>query len=171
MTSKAPITPRTACAENVSLLYLLHSVPTRPSTNPVSSFLINRKGYTLSFQEERSLSGTLAYLSNVKDDPSHIPAVCIEERPESASLNVLLSVNKATPSDGHGTLRSLKQDFERIFALLSRIRTGEWAESQHHFLLLISLGIRWPSKYPRGHIFCNHLHVLGSHPLPTSFRS
>ena len=101
--SMIPNTPPSlavACAENIALLYLLHSVPAPPSHNPIDSLPIRQNGYTLSFLRERSLAGTLAFLSNLKDGPDHIPAVCIEEGPDSAFLNVLLAVNKAKPGDG-----------------------------------------------------------------------
>ena len=114
------------CAENIALLFLLHSVPVPPFHNPIDNPPIRQKGYTLSFTRERSLAGTLAFLSNLKDGPDHIPAVCIEETPDSASLNVLLAVNKARPGDGKEVLQSLKSGFESIFELLSRVSTGEW---------------------------------------------
>jgi hypothetical protein len=66
----------------------------------------------------------LAFLSNLKDGPEHIPAICVQEGPESAFLNVLLAVNKARPGDGTEVLQNLKLGFERIFALLSRVLDG-----------------------------------------------
>jgi hypothetical protein len=118
--------PSTAvtCAENIALLYLLHSVPDRPSRNPIDYFPTHQNGYTLSLQRERSLVGTLAFLSNLKDGPDHIPAVCVQEGPKSAFLSVLLAVNKARPGDGKEVLQNLKLGFERIFALLSQVIDG-----------------------------------------------
>ena len=112
-------------AENIALLYLLHSVPAPPSRNPIESLPIRQKGYKLSFLRERSLAGTLAFLSNLKDGPDHIPAVCVEEDPDSVSLNVLVAVNKAKPGDGKEVLQNLRLGFERIFALLSEVSDGE----------------------------------------------
>jgi hypothetical protein len=114
-----------ACAENVALLHLLHSVPTTPSSNPTDSLRDCRRGYTLSLERERNLADTLAFLSNIEDDPNHIPAVCVEEGPKSAFLNVLVAVNKAKRNDGHQFLRKLKLGFERIFVVLSRAQDRE----------------------------------------------
>lgn len=113
--------PAVTCAENIALLYLLHSVPDPRSRNSIDSLPIRQNGYTLSLLQERSLAGTLAFLSSLKDGPEHIPAVCIQEDPQSAFLTVLLAVNKARPADGKGVLKTLKLGFERIFALLSQV--------------------------------------------------
>ncbi|RYP42521.1 hypothetical protein DL767_000209 [Monosporascus sp. MG133] len=108
------------CAESIAILYLLHSVPEQPSSNPVMDHQSRRTGHTLSFVRERSLASTLAFLARTTDNPNYIPAVCIEECPEPAArLNVLLAVNKARPEDGKQVLASLKEGFSRIFALLS----------------------------------------------------
>jgi hypothetical protein len=132
-------------AESIALLHLLHAVPTRPSSNPTDSLPIRPKGYTLPFERERNLAGTLAYLSSTKDDPDHIPAVCVEEIPKSASLSVLLAVNKVKRGDGNQVLQGLKQGFERIFTALSRL-DGEWYIPLS-LLLLISPRRRWYSKH------------------------
>jgi hypothetical protein len=112
--------PAIARAESIALLYLLHSVPTLPSSNR-SDHLPFRQGYTLPFTKERNLASTLAFLSSTKDGPDHIPAVCVKEEPESSSISVLLAVNKGKPSDGNGVLQELKQSFERIYAILSQV--------------------------------------------------
>jgi hypothetical protein len=125
MTPNTPPSLAVLCAENIALLYLLHSVPAPPSHNPIDTLPIRQKGYTLSFPQERSLAGTLAFLSNLKDGPDHIPAVCVEEDPDSALLNVLLTVNKATPGDNKEVLQILKLGFERIFVLLSQVSDGK----------------------------------------------
>jgi hypothetical protein len=120
-------TPAITCAESIALLHLLHSVPAQPSSNPIDHLPIRRKGYALSFERERSLASTLAYLSSVKDDPDHIPAVCVEESPNSAFLTVLLAINKTHQDDGDQVLQKLKQSFERIFAVLSRLSNSQHA--------------------------------------------
>lgn len=109
-----------ARAESIALLYLLHPVPTPPSSNRPSHLPLHQ-GYTLPLTRERDLAGTLAFLSNTKDDPDHIPALCVKEDPESSSLSVLLAVNKGKPADGNGVLQELKQSFERIYAILSQV--------------------------------------------------
>lgn len=62
-----PPAPTIACAESIALLYLLLSVPTPASPNSIDSFRIRHKGYTSSFERERSLADTFAFLSNITD--------------------------------------------------------------------------------------------------------
>jgi hypothetical protein len=121
MMTSTPPSPAVTCAENIALLYLLHSVPDLPSRNPIDRSPVGPNGYTLSFLQERSLAGTLVFLSKLKDGPEHIPAVCVQEGPQSTFLNILLAVNEARPGDGNVTLQNLKVGFEKIFALLSRV--------------------------------------------------
>jgi hypothetical protein len=125
MISKKTSSAAATCAENISLLYLLHSVPAPPSHNLVDHTPLPQTGYNLSLQRERHLTSTLAFLSNLKDGPDHIPAVCVEEDADSMTLNVLLAVNKARPGDGERVLQDLKLGFERIFVLLSQTPDGE----------------------------------------------
>lgn len=108
-------------AENIALLYLLHTVPDQTSSNPIPNILVRQKGYTLPFEKERDLVSTLAFLSNVRDDPDRVPAVCIEEVSKPASLNVLLAVNKTTWSDGNQVLKTIKQGLERIFEAVGQV--------------------------------------------------
>jgi hypothetical protein len=70
------------------------------------------------------LASTLAFLSNTKDDTNHIPALCIEENPESESMNVMLAVNRVKWEDGNEALHHLKQSFEDIFTVLSEVSEG-----------------------------------------------
>ena len=72
MTTSTPPSPAVTCAENIALLHLLHSVPDKPSHNPIDRLPIPQNGYTLSLLQERGLAGTLAFLSNLKDGPEHI---------------------------------------------------------------------------------------------------
>jgi hypothetical protein len=117
--------PEIARAESIALLHLLHPVPALPSRNSINSEQIRLGCYTLSFETELRLAGTLAFLSSITDDPDYIPALCVEEDPQSASLNVLLSVNKANQNDGNEVLQPIKQGFEQIFAVLSRLLDSE----------------------------------------------
>ncbi|RYO80913.1 hypothetical protein DL766_009146 [Monosporascus sp. MC13-8B] len=107
------------CAESITILHLLHSVPEQPSSNPVIDYQSRRTGHTLSFDREWGLASTVAFLARTTDDPNYVPAVCIEEIPEPACLQVLLAVNKARPEDGNQVLASLKERFHQIFALLA----------------------------------------------------
>ncbi|KAL7621539.1 hypothetical protein AAE478_008864 [Parahypoxylon ruwenzoriense] len=116
--------PAIVYAENIAVLHLLHPIPIQPSSNPVTSSHYRSTGYTLSFEKERSLAGTLAFLASTRDDKDHIPAVCIEEDRSEVHLNVLLAVNKAWSNDGNQVLEELKRGFERIFSPLAQISDG-----------------------------------------------
>jgi hypothetical protein len=113
------------CSENVALLYLLHSVPTQPSSNPIKNELFRRNGYYLPFERELSLISTLAFLSSINDDSEHIPAVCVQQSAKPAHLSVLLAVNKTKPGDGNQILQKVKEGFERIFSIISLVQKGE----------------------------------------------
>lgn len=112
--------PTIARAESIALLYLLHSVPTQPSSNNPDQLQF-RQGYSLPFIKERNLVSTLAFLAKTNNDPDYIPAVCVKEDPESSSISVLLAVNKGKPGDGNGVLEEIKQGFERINVIISRV--------------------------------------------------
>jgi hypothetical protein len=116
--------PAVVCAENISLLYLLHSVPIQPLSNEINQLLVREQDYALSFTRERSLVSTLAFLSYTKEDINHIPALCIQENPRSASISVILAVNRKTYEDGSQALQNLRQKFERLFAILSETVEG-----------------------------------------------
>lgn len=116
-------------AENIALFSLLHGVPVRPSINKVPSgskslnlpvqLEINRPNYKLPFDTERRLADTLAFLSSIKDDPDHIPAVCVGEDPdENNSLNVYIAINKCRWGDGDGLLQDMMHGFDQIFSIL-----------------------------------------------------
>jgi hypothetical protein len=125
MTPNQLLASATTCAENIALLHLLHNVPTLPSANSMNALSLRHTDYALSTEEERSLVGTLAFLASIKDDPDHIPAVCVRPHPNLAALDVLLAVNKANRNDGHEILQISKEGFERIFGVLSRVGSGE----------------------------------------------
>jgi hypothetical protein len=121
-----------SCAENISFLSLLHPVPTQPKSNPLKS-LSASQGHTLPFDKERGLASTLAFLSSTRDDPNHIPAVCIGEVPDSSCLNVFLAVNKSRRSDGDDILRDLKRGFEQIFLTLATRFDGKCSSISSSF--------------------------------------
>ncbi|KAI1392059.1 uncharacterized protein F4822DRAFT_114556 [Hypoxylon trugodes] len=124
MTTKARHGPGIICAESIAALHFLHDIPVLPSSNTVTDLQSRSAGYTLSFEKERSLAGTLAFLAYPKDDVDRIPAVCIEEGPNATYLNALLAINKANSSSGAGTLLELKRGFEGIFSLLGQLDHG-----------------------------------------------
>jgi hypothetical protein len=124
MPPKASNTPGVVCAENISLLFLLHPVPTLPSRNVVADFPHREQGYVLSFVQESRLVAALAFLANVKEDVNHIPALCIQQSTKSPSVSVLLAVNRSNWEAGGRACESLKEEFERIFALLAQSQQG-----------------------------------------------
>ncbi|KAF1939278.1 hypothetical protein EJ02DRAFT_408919, partial [Clathrospora elynae] len=125
MTLTKLVTPSIACAENISLLYLLHPVPTLPSRNPVDRLPLRKQGYGLCIDKERSLVSVLAFLSNAHDDANYVPALCVQEEPATLTLNVFLAVNKSTKNDGSQILLELKRGFDGIFATLAQISEEE----------------------------------------------
>lgn len=106
-------------AENIAALHFLHPIPVQPLSNPVTSIQCRREDYTLSFEKERSLCSTLAFLAYAKDDSDNIPAICLEEGTGAAYLNVLLAINKFGHDRGNQVLERLKTEFESIFSLLA----------------------------------------------------
>lgn len=118
--------PAVTCAENIALLHLLHEVPALPSrNNKTEPIPRDTHRYNLSFEQERSLTGTLAFLAGLKDGPEHIPAICIEEDDKTAGLNVLIAVNKAKSGDGNAVLGEIRAGFEKIFALMAAASGSE----------------------------------------------
>jgi hypothetical protein len=126
------------CAENIALFHMLHagrkdgtlckdSVPARPAVGTSGALPTHHEDYALSFDRERSLAGALAFISYTKDDPNHIPAVCIEENywlRAKPLLWILLAVNRSERKDGNDILRSITAGLQRIFALLSQVVDG-----------------------------------------------
>ncbi|KAI1778857.1 hypothetical protein F4818DRAFT_437658 [Hypoxylon cercidicola] len=138
--------PAIICAENIAALHVLHSrpnqhnaVPAQPSSNPVTNSQSRSADYTLPFEKERSLAGTLAFLAYAKEDINYIPAVCIEENPSAACLNVLIAVNKKTESDGRDILEKSKQRFEDIFAVLAQLDDGAHHVEKDMFRAIVSM--------------------------------
>lgn len=103
------------------MLYFLHHVPTPPYDNLIEFPPNDIAGkYTLTFQEERNLASSLAFLSRINDNPNHISAISILEAVTTGSLNVLIAINKAKSDDGNHILQQLKDSFEGIFSQLSQ---------------------------------------------------
>jgi hypothetical protein len=122
MSPKSDRTHEVTCSEAISLLYLLHPVPAPPSRNVLTDHEGRAEGYSLSLSEELSLVESLAFLSNVVHDVNRIPAVCVQQCPETSSLNVLVAVNQSSWGDGSQFLQRLREGFEPIFALLAKPR-------------------------------------------------
>ncbi|KAI8966468.1 hypothetical protein F5Y11DRAFT_309369 [Daldinia sp. FL1419] len=120
-----PTTPyhqvATARAEKIAALYFLHPIPLRPFSNPVTDIHRRSEGYTLSFEEERSLCSALAFIAQTGNDSNIIPAVCLEEGAGATYLNVLLAVNKHGHNKGDQILERLGNQFNKIFSLLANV--------------------------------------------------
>ncbi|KAI1170874.1 hypothetical protein F4777DRAFT_567670 [Nemania sp. FL0916] len=129
----------TRCAENIALLHLLHDVPELPSANLVSNAQSVRIGYSLPFKEERNLAGVFAFLAQKEDDPNHIPAVCLRERPKQQSLDILLAVNRSHKGDGSGYLLGIKAEFEKIATALRQVNDHSSSNERDIFTLIISM--------------------------------
>jgi hypothetical protein len=120
MSPKKNLAHGVTCAEGISLLYLLHSVPARPSRKHLTDHDGLAQGYILSLSDENRLVEAFAFLSNIDHDVNRIPAVCIQQVPEASSLNVLLAVNQLKWGEGSQFLQQLREGFEPIFALLAK---------------------------------------------------
>ena len=114
-------------AESIGLLHLLHAVPSLPSSNLIDPLRVRQEGYIVSFERERCLVSTLAFLSSISDDPNLIPAAAVQQGHNPASLSVLLAVNKQKQDDGNQFLQDIKQGFEGIFTALSRAVDGTFS--------------------------------------------
>lgn len=113
-----------ACAENISLLHLLHEIPEPPSVNTAPVAFSDAASYSLPFATERSLAGVLAFLSSITDNPNFITAVCVQEGREGADLKVHVAINKKNDKDNNATLETICDGFNRIFLRLSSAMHG-----------------------------------------------
>jgi len=115
------------CAENIALLRILHNIPQKRLKNSPSSLAFRNEEYNLPFDREHHLTGVLAFLSCLKDDPCRIPAVSVRECQEGSSmkLDVLVAVNRKNTGDGKHALRKIVEGFEPIFSHLRYIGQGE----------------------------------------------
>lgn len=113
--------PAISCAENTGLLFLLHRVPCVPKTTPINRSLVRERGYDLPFDKERGLASTLAFLSSRRDDPNRIPALCVENVPDSHALRIHVAVNKSSFEDGKTYLLEMNVALSEILTSLSRV--------------------------------------------------
>ncbi|KAJ4268231.1 hypothetical protein NW762_002293 [Fusarium torreyae] len=113
--------PEAECTQNIALLYYLGRIGCRPQRNSIDgceAVLRTGTGRTLSLQDERLLTSTLAFLSSIRDDPLKIMAVCVEEK--KAGLVVMVAANAKDSGNSSPYLDSVKQGFDRIFELLQQ---------------------------------------------------
>ncbi|KAL2016531.1 hypothetical protein VTK56DRAFT_3425 [Thermocarpiscus australiensis] len=121
MPSNAHCRESLSLAENVALLSLLRRAPDPPQTNQRTLLAVNQdSGRVLSFEREASLTNTLAFLSGISDDPSHVVATCVEELPSGKGIRAIVAINKLGPESGDQVLMRIKIGLEKIFDRLSR---------------------------------------------------
>lgn len=112
-------------AENIALLSLFSRAPIAPQANPqIPGGFKEDAGRLLQFEQEERLAGTLAFLSGVSDDPSHVIALCTEELADGKGIRIVVAINKKGPESGDCVLERIKKGLENIFGHLSRINNG-----------------------------------------------
>jgi hypothetical protein len=140
--------PAVLCAEDISLLFLMHSVPSVPKATPVHRDQTSEAGYSLPFEKERGLASTLAFLSSVREDPNRIPALCIESVPGACALKVHVAVNKSSFVDGNTDLLEMNRASDKILAPLSRISNSTYIEPNHGLgRLALFAALSWTKFY------------------------
>jgi hypothetical protein len=110
--------------ENVALLSMLCGAPTAPSTNPWPTEENDR-----SFADEVRLTSTIAYLSGISDDPSHVVAACVEGLTNGSKIRVVVAINKANPDSGTGVLGRIETGLDKVFGHLARADKGVFLSS------------------------------------------
>jgi hypothetical protein len=153
--------PGITCAENISALYFLHSVPESPSRNVLSERRHHEHGYTLSIAEELRLVEALAFLSNANDNPNRVPAICVQEVSGTSTLNVLLAVNQSEWCDGSQSLQQLKEGFVEVFTQLAKLEHGE-AKKFFPFSLPNNVTRFRDSEFGGPYLDHSHLNVLAT---------
>ena len=97
--------------ENITLLWTLCEVPGHPKENRINGGL--NKGRQLSWDRERQLVDSFAFISASTDDVSRVMAVCIEEDPDKQGMTLRLASNTGDLSHViqgfNGIARSLEQ--------------------------------------------------------------
>ncbi|KAB5551305.1 hypothetical protein GE09DRAFT_168678 [Coniochaeta sp. 2T2.1] len=117
--------PDIRLAEDVAVLSILKALPGETLSNPLSSHVSARdSGRSLSFSRELFLSSGLASLAEISDDPNHIVAVAIQEKPETQRLAVVVAINKENPTSAEGALKKIKHGLQDIFGVLARVGHG-----------------------------------------------
>lgn len=111
--------------ENIALLRQLSEAPSASHANPWPTTLSDQdEERVLSREREADLTGTLAYLCGISDNPSHVVATCVEELSGGRGLRVVVAVNKESPSSGNDILARIKGGLEKIFSRLASITNG-----------------------------------------------
>lgn len=112
-------------AEDVAVLTVLDALPGESFDNPLPPGFDERDPRrVLSFERERFLASALAALADISDDPNHVVAVAVEERPSTQGLAVLVAINKGNPRSAEGTLERVKQGLQGLFNVLAEVGHG-----------------------------------------------
>ncbi|KAI5465963.1 hypothetical protein BGZ63DRAFT_460640 [Mariannaea sp. PMI_226] len=113
------------CTEDIALLACLAEAHAPPKRFPISDQEagVRPPFYMLSLRDEYHLTGTLAFLSSIRDNPDRITAVCTQE--SITGITVLVAANATTSSDST-YLNSVKVGFDEIFSILRNASTSKW---------------------------------------------
>ncbi|KAI3343454.1 hypothetical protein F4824DRAFT_9020 [Ustulina deusta] len=115
--------PSIACAENIALLHFLHVVPAQPSSKNVGQLIGNgssTQSRRLPLKQEAQLTGILSMLSALREDVNRVTAVAVRELPHPKTMEVLIAVNKATPTAGDTYMQEIKASFDCYFNIISK---------------------------------------------------
>lgn len=107
------------CAQNIALLCCLGNIGCPPQKNSVRDCEAIRKtsiDRILSFEHEKLLTCTLAFLSSVRDDCLKITAVCVKEK--EPGLVVMVAANAKDSNGSSDYLDAVKKGFDGIIKLL-----------------------------------------------------
>jgi hypothetical protein len=107
------------CTQNIALLYCLGNIGCPPQKNSVQDCEVIRKtriNRILSFEHEKLLTCTLAFLSSIRDDYLKITAVCVEEK--ESGLVVMVAANAKDSNGSSDYLGAVKKGFDGIIKLL-----------------------------------------------------
>lgn len=101
----------------------------------------------LSFRQESEITSTLAFLSGISNDSSHITAVSLEELPAEGGCKILLAINKLKPTCGQEILDKVQRGFEQIF---KRLRNISPSMSHHPHQNKKKENLAWPASWREG---------------------
>lgn len=118
------LAPAIRCAENIAILRLLHDVPVQPSLREIHLLPGNTTRRILPLEQENQLTSVLALLSALRDDTRHVTATAFRERSRPQGLEILVAINKASPTDGDEYLKEIKAGLHRIFCEISSATEG-----------------------------------------------
>ncbi|KAK3310676.1 uncharacterized protein B0T15DRAFT_489337 [Chaetomium strumarium] len=107
-------------AENIALLSLLSAAPTAPHLNPVDDQLTH----------EVHVTNTIAYISGISDDPSHVVAACVEGLASGSGIRVVVAINKERQASNKEVLARIKKGLDQIFGHLARVNREQNSDTE-----------------------------------------